>query len=187
MSTCGVTYWSKTENHFTELNEWLKEFHIYCNIMKVVAQLLIYLFKIIRNYHSLFTYTFLLLFQIKLFANYRIWKGFKVWQKTIQWKKYLNARNYLEDNLFILTPILGKAILQLRIKYCQFIEMTFVDVNVIENWHLFYFIEAQMKVYEQTKNALIEYRKEMLNVLCKYNIVFDCVITIIFVWFKQIW
>lgn len=35
ISKNGFTYWSLSENHFTELDVWLKEYEIYCKLRKV--------------------------------------------------------------------------------------------------------------------------------------------------------
>lgn len=89
-----------------------------------------------------------------------------MWQKTVQWKKYNSARKFLEESLFVATPALAKAILHLRREYCRFMEMSFVDVSHRDNWHLFYFNEAQMLSYERTRDALIEFRSGMTDLLC---------------------
>lgn len=96
-----------------------------------------------------------------------MWKGFKVWQKTIQWKKYHDARKYIGENLFFAIPILAETILKIRDEYCQLVLFKFTDISILENWHLFYFIEAQMAQFEQTRDFLYAYRKKIKDLLCK--------------------
>lgn len=66
-----------------------------------------------------------------------------------------------------MTPPLAKAILQMRTQYCKFIEVSFIDPTTIEDFHLFYFIEAQMATYESARDSLLDYRSNMTAVLCK--------------------
>lgn len=105
--------------------------------------------------------------QLNTYANFRIWKGFKLWQKTVQWKRYHAAHKFLEENLFIATPPLATAILQLRRECVKFERMSFADVSQRENQHLFYFIEAQMLTYETARDELIRFRNEMSAILCE--------------------
>ncbi|CAD7077293.1 unnamed protein product [Hermetia illucens] len=131
-SRYGVTFWSRNENHFTNLREWQKEFAMYCKITKIPS-----------------------------FYNFRIWKGFKVWQKTIKWKKYNDAKRFLEDNLFYAIPPLAKCLLTLRREFCRLREIKFVEITNIEEWHLFYFNESQMQFFEATRAELRKFRTHM--------------------------
>lgn len=138
VSRRGVTFFSGMENHFTPLAIWQHEYRHYTQLMK-----------------------------IKTFATFRLWKGFTVWYKGLVWRKFAANRKFLQENLFAAIVPLGKALLALRNEYYRFMVMSFVDVSPRENQHLFYFIEAQMLTYEQARDALLVYRKEMTGVLCK--------------------
>uniref|UniRef100_A0A1I8P355 AAA+ ATPase domain-containing protein n=1 Tax=Stomoxys calcitrans TaxID=35570 RepID=A0A1I8P355_STOCA len=130
MSRHGVTYWCLSENFFTPLLQWQREFQQFLSIIK-----------------------------IRTFAVFRLWKGFKVWEKTVKWKKQSEARNHLQQHLFIAIPQLGKAILTLREEIVVLAESNFVNVTVIEQWHPFYFLEMQMKIYERLKETFRDFRE----------------------------
>ncbi|XP_055843876.1 dynein axonemal heavy chain 6 [Episyrphus balteatus] len=129
MSRHGVTFWSQGENYFTELNQWQREFQMYIHIVK-----------------------------IKSFAKFRMWKGFKVWEKTLKWRKYDEAYTYLSENLFYAIPHLASAALQLRSDFYQMQNLNFINVEVIEDWQPFYFMEIHMKIYEEMKMNLKYFR-----------------------------
>ncbi|KAG5682932.1 hypothetical protein PVAND_012250 [Polypedilum vanderplanki] len=128
----GFTFWSPNENHFTRLEDWYGDYLKYCDVIK-----------------------------IKLFKKYRIWKSFTVWQKAIKWKKFYDAKNYIEENLFFANPILHETLLELRKHYCQLIDKKFTDIELLENWQLFYFLENQMTQFEMTRDMLEDFHTEM--------------------------
>ncbi len=158
MSREGLTFWGLTENHFTKLDDWYNEYKKYCMIKKVG----ILKFKVF-NYWLKNTKK---LFQIKLFKYFRLWKGFKVWHKTIKWKKIENAKKFLERNLFKADPCLARALLKLQAECCVLEELKFCIFPKLENWHVFYFYEAQMAELECTKSLLIDFRNRMRDILC---------------------
>lgn len=125
MSRYGVTMWSPHENYFTELNQWQKEYQMYCKIIN-----------------------------IKAFALFRMWKGFKVWQKGVKWTKWHEARNNLQENLIFANPELSHAALKLQNDLWNLRGNVFVNVKMIENWHPFYFIEVQMQYLEELRGIL---------------------------------
>lgn len=131
-----MTFWSQTENHFTRLDEWYAEYLKFCQLRK-----------------------------IKTFEKYRVWKTFRVWNKTIKWKKFNEARTFIEENLFMANPKLHETLLEIRGKYCQLVGLKFTDITLLENWHLFYFIESQMAQFEETRDALYEFRKKTIEQL----------------------
>lgn len=135
----GVTLWSESENVFTDLDEWLAEYDKYKTLMK-----------------------------IKLFHCYRIWKSFKNWYSNIKIKKFTIAQRNLEENLFIAIPPLGAALLELKDRLNKLRRLKFVQCDVIENWHLFYFLEKQMILYEETRDKIIQFRKDVKSLLCKH-------------------
>lgn len=116
----GVTYWRVSENFFTPLNQWQQEFQQFLSII-----------------------------QIRTFSIFRLWKGFKVWEKTIKWRKLNAARNHLQNNLFIVIPQLAKAILRMRSDIVVLERLSFINIENIEEWHPFYFLELHMRIYEQ--------------------------------------
>lgn len=85
----------------------------------------------------------------------------------MRWKRYLASQKFIEENLFIASPPLASAILQLRCECVQFERMSFANVSQRENQHLFYFIEAQMLTYETARDELIRFREEMSVTLCE--------------------
>lgn len=94
-----------------------------------------------------------------------MWKTFRVWNKTIKWKKFNEARLFIGDNLFLAIPSLHKALLEIRSEYCQLIELKFTHITLLENWHLFYFIESQMAQFEMTRDILYDFRKRIISQL----------------------
>ncbi|KAL7743998.1 hypothetical protein ACLKA6_001232 [Drosophila palustris] len=125
----GVTYWRVSENFFTPLNQWQQEFQQFLSII-----------------------------QIRTFSIFRLWKGFKVWEKTIKWRKLNAARNHLQNNLFIVIPQLAKAILRMRSDIVVLERLSFVNIENIEEWHPFYFLELHMRIYEQLNYLFHEFR-----------------------------
>ncbi|XP_075157385.1 dynein heavy chain at 16F [Haematobia irritans] len=136
MSRHGVTYWHLSENFFTPLLQWQQEFQQFLSIIK-----------------------------IRTFAVFRLWKGFKVWEKTVKWKKQSEARSHLQEHLFIAIPQLAKAILKLREEIVFLEQSNFVNVTVMEEWHPFYFLEIQMKIYERLKQTFKDFRERTRNSL----------------------
>ena len=139
MSRHGVTFWHLGENFFTPLSQWQQEFQMYLSIIK-----------------------------IRTFAVFRLWKGFKVWEKTVKWRKMEAAKTYLLDHLFIAIPHLARALLKLRSDLVFLQKLNFINVTVIEEWHPFYFLEIQMKIYEKNAATLKDFRKRTGKYLCKY-------------------
>uniref|UniRef100_A0A336LHG4 CSON012522 protein n=1 Tax=Culicoides sonorensis TaxID=179676 RepID=A0A336LHG4_CULSO len=136
MSRHGITYWSATESNFTELDVWMDEFEQYTKLMK-----------------------------INIFKKYRLWKSFKVWLKSIQRRKFNNARQFIAENLFIVTPALGSALLEIRTKINDLNQKDFVDISVIENWSIVYFMERQVDACDILRTELTEYHKEVRELL----------------------
>lgn len=132
----GVTWWSPGENHFTRLDDWFREYLKFCQINK-----------------------------IKTFQKFRTWKTFRVWNKSIKWKKFNEARTFIGDNLFFANPSLHKTLLEIRQEYCQLILLKFTDITLLENWHLFYFVESQMAQFEATRDLLYMFRKKTISQL----------------------
>lgn len=135
----GVTYWRVSENFFTPLNQWQQEFQQFLSII-----------------------------QIRTFSIFRLWKGFKVWEKTIKWRKLSFARNHLQNNLFIVIPQLAKAILRMRSDIVVLERLSFVNIENIEEWHPFYFLELHMRIYEQLNYLFHEFRSFVGKALCGY-------------------
>lgn len=138
----GITYWSDTENHFSQLNDWLDDYGKYKTLV-----------------------------QLNFFRNFRCAKAFRLWRRNIQWTKYENARQTLASSLFLAMPRLAKALLYMREQYVGLVNFRFFDVSVAENWHLPYFVETQMTTFEQVRDLLINLTKKMREVLCKYGII----------------
>ncbi|KAJ8737210.1 hypothetical protein PYW07_000481 [Mythimna separata] len=135
ISQCGVTHYSN-EMVFTKLPSWEQEYNI-----------------------------FIKLTDIKFFKLYRFWKAFYVWRKSIVFRKYTKIRNKLAKNLFILTPVLGKALLSIQAMCCEMYMKTFADVSRDMDTAFFYFIEDQMKRIEYVRDRLIEYRTVVMDVI----------------------
>lgn len=136
ISKQGVTFWSPAENHFTKLDEWYGDYLKFCQINK-----------------------------IKTFKKFRIMKTFRVWSKKIKWKKFNEARTFIADNLFFANPNLHITLLDIRQEYCELILLKFTDITLLENWHLFYFIESQMAQFEETRDLLYDFRKRIIGQL----------------------
>jgi len=96
-----------------------------------------------------------------LFRRFRLWKSFTVWHKAIKWKKFHDCRNFIEENLFFANPVLHQTLLELQKENCELIKEKFTHIDIVENWHLFYFIESQMAQFELTRNLLYKFREQM--------------------------
>lgn len=59
-------------------------------------------------------------------------------------RKYTKLRNKLAKNLFILTPVLGKALLSMQAMCCEMYMKTFADLTRHMDTAFFYFIEVQV-------------------------------------------
>uniref|UniRef100_A0A182J3V6 Uncharacterized protein n=1 Tax=Anopheles atroparvus TaxID=41427 RepID=A0A182J3V6_ANOAO len=136
VSRHGVTYWSDTENHFTDIDAWLADYRKYRRVT-----------------------------ELGFFKHYRRAKAFRIWQRNIQWYKYESARQKIGASAFIALPRLAKALLTMQEEYVQLVGFRFFDVSVAENWHLPYFIETQMTTFEQVRDLLHQLRDKMRNVL----------------------
>lgn len=137
----GVTYWRVSENFFTPLSQWQQEFQQFLSII-----------------------------QIRTFSIFRLWKGFKVWEKTIKWRKMNVARGVLQNNLFIVIPQLAKAILRMRSDIVVLERLSFVNIENIEEWHPFYYLEMHMRIYEQLNTLFHDFRAFEAKALCRYTI-----------------
>lgn len=115
MSASGVLQHYGQEVAFTSLDKWEEEYNLYCTLMK-----------------------------IKTFFYFRMWKAFYVWRKGIIFRKNDNARKHLESNLFILNPMLKKSLLDIKNMCYGMEQASFTNVDCIENFYLFYFIEEQV-------------------------------------------
>lgn len=136
----GVTYWRVSENFFTPLSQWQQEFQQFLSII-----------------------------QIRTFSIFRLWKGFKVWEKTIKWRKMNIARGVLQNNLFIVIPQLAKAILRMRSDIVVLEQLSFINIDNIEEWHPFYYLELHMRIYEQLNTLFHEFRAFEAKALCKFQ------------------
>lgn len=61
-------------------------------------------------------------------------------------RKYTKIRNKLAKNLFILTPVLGKALLSIQAMCCEMYMKTFADLSRDMDTAFFYFIEVLVKI-----------------------------------------
>ncbi|XP_021708238.1 dynein heavy chain 6, axonemal [Aedes aegypti] len=136
VSRHGITYWSDTENHFSQLNEWLGDYEKYKKLTK-----------------------------LNFFGNYRFAKAFCQWRQNVKRAKYETAKQMLAASLFLAMPRLAKALLYMREQYEQLIHFRYFDVSVCENWHLPYFVETQLTTYEQVRDLLFNLNKKMREVL----------------------
>lgn len=126
MSAHGVLQSVGQEQIFTHLDKWESEYNMYCRLMR-----------------------------IKSFFFFRIWKAFYVWRKGVIYEKIKIARNYLTNNLFFLNDLLRDALLNIRGMCYKLFTTSFTDTTDIENFELFYFIEAQVSYVVLTLNLLI--------------------------------
>ncbi|VVC96959.1 unnamed protein product, partial [Leptidea sinapis] len=135
ISPCGVTHYT-SEMVFTKLADWEQEYIIFVQLTN-----------------------------IKFFANYRYWKAFYVWRKSILFRKYSKLRKKIAKKLFILTPVLGKALLSLQAMCCDMYMKSFADISRDMDTAYFYFIEVQMKRLEYMRDKLQEFRAVALEVI----------------------
>ncbi|XP_031357040.1 dynein heavy chain 6, axonemal isoform X2 [Photinus pyralis] len=136
MSSHGVMQHVGTEVVFTHLHKWELEYNMYCRLMK-----------------------------IKSFFNFRLWKTFYVWRKGILYKKFQKAATFLNGNLFMLLPSLRVALIDIQHLCYVTAGLNFMDVSTIKNWHLFYFIEAQMEKLEMVVHKLKEFREVVREIV----------------------
>ncbi|XP_052746778.1 dynein axonemal heavy chain 6 [Bicyclus anynana] len=135
ISACGVTHYTN-EMVFTKLTDWEREYIIFTK----------------------FT-------DIKFFRVYRYWKAFYVWRKSILFRKFSKMRTRTAKKLFILTPMLGKALLSIQAMCCDMYMKSFADLSRDMDTAFFYFIEVQMKRLEYVREKLQEFRSVVLEVV----------------------
>lgn len=140
MTAKGVMQHVGNEMTFTSLDKWEEEYDIYCRLM-----------------------------QIKTFYCFRMWKNFYVWRKNIIYCKFISAQNFLKDNLFIVNDILRDALLNIQLMCYKLWDTSFTNVQIIEDFLLFYFIEDQMEKMEILVENINEFRvltKEIIANAC---------------------
>lgn len=76
-----------------------------------------------------------------------------------------DAKKILEENLFVATPPLGRALIQLQSQLQALAANKFVDCESIENWDLFKFVERQTEVFNQVNESLNAFRSNIESVL----------------------
>ncbi|KAL7754337.1 hypothetical protein RI367_000318 [Sorochytrium milnesiophthora] len=85
ISASGVTHYVGNYSEFTALNQWIREHHLFHNMIK-----------------------------INFFTKYRTWKNFTVWRKNVRRTKISGARKLLSKHLFFLDPVLQTALRTVR-------------------------------------------------------------------------
>lgn len=115
MSFHGVLQHRFGEQTFTHLDKWEAEYNMYCRLM-----------------------------MIKSFFHFRMWKAFYVWRKNVLYMKFAKAKKFVGENLFVLNPHLRKALLTIQNMIFYLTDSTFIDLTMIEDIPLFYFIEIQV-------------------------------------------
>jgi hypothetical protein len=73
-----------------------------------------------------------------------MWKGFYVWRKYCVRRKFRIAQEALKQNLFILNPVLQKALLSIQAMCCKLVDMSFTDLSKMEENTLSEFMEVQV-------------------------------------------
>ncbi|CAH0547855.1 unnamed protein product [Brassicogethes aeneus] len=136
MSAKGVLQHIGNEAIFTSLEVWEAEYNMYCRLMR-----------------------------IKSFFRFRMWKGFYVWRKAIIFKKYSKAQRYINNNLFILNPIMRDGLLNIRQMCVKMTPIIFTDVSSIQERYIFYFVEDQMRKMETIQKKLEEFREVARDVI----------------------
>ena len=66
---------------------------------------------------------------LSFFVSFRKWKTLKMWKRTVNKFKTANFAKSLEEKLFILHPVLSKALLKHRMVCCDIEELRFIDTN----------------------------------------------------------
>ncbi|XP_050361252.1 dynein axonemal heavy chain 6 [Nymphalis io] len=135
ISPCGVTHYTN-EMVFTKLAEWEQEYTIFVQLT-----------------------------DIKFFRVYRYWKAYYVWRKSILFRKFSKTRTKIANKLFLLTPVLGKALLNIQAMCCDMYMKSFADVSRDMDTAFFYFIEVQMKRVEYIRDKLLAFRSIVLEVV----------------------
>lgn len=136
ISNDGVTFWSKTENNFTRLDEWYAEYVKFRQVN-----------------------------MIETFKKFRIAKNFRAWSKTVKRKKFETARKFIGKNLFFANPCLNQAMLEIRDEYCRLVCFKFTDIASLENYQLLFFNENQMTQFKQTRELLDKFRQKTVSLL----------------------
>lgn len=102
ISCHGVTHYKGSDINFTPLDIWESEYY------KQYVRLL----------------------KINLFSIFCKWNCFYVWKKNLSWRKFVEARDKLGLNLFILSPILRKTLLQIRALTIKRVFPLLTDISV---------------------------------------------------------
>jgi hypothetical protein len=79
-----------------------------------------------------------------------MWKGFYVWRKYCVWRKFCIAQDALERNLVMLNPVLQTGLFNIQAMCCRLVDMSFTDINKIEENTLSEFIEVQVCLYRMS-------------------------------------
>jgi len=85
MSRAGVTHFYQQETDFTALDQWEREYFLFTKMMS-----------------------------IPFFKRFRMWKAFYFWKKYIRKTKHRKHARFLQENLYILNPVLRPSLLQLK-------------------------------------------------------------------------
>ena len=85
MSRAGVIHFYENDADFISLNQWEREYFIFTKIMEV-----------------------------PFFRKFRMWKTFFFWKKFIRRQKSNSCRDLLQENLYILNPVLRGSLITLR-------------------------------------------------------------------------
>lgn len=66
------------------------------------------------------------------------------------WRKFCIAQDALERNLVMLNPVLQTGLFNIQAMCCRLVDMSFTDINKIEENTLSEFIEVQVCLYRMS-------------------------------------
>ncbi|OAJ44270.1 hypothetical protein BDEG_27524 [Batrachochytrium dendrobatidis JEL423] len=122
MSFQGVTHFNSLgHGEFTPLQQWTREFNLF---------------------HSLL--------RIPFFSHYRLWKCFTLWKRTVLHTKIQLIKKQLTKNLFILHPLLCKALLQIQSLNAEIIfKKRLFSIDEEQSYELREFVKKQKQCVDQ--------------------------------------
>ncbi|XP_030595591.1 dynein heavy chain 6, axonemal-like isoform X2 [Archocentrus centrarchus] len=97
--------------------------------------------------------------RIPFFARYKMWKPFYVWRTKIRAKKICLAKQSLQKYLFILSPSLSSALMDIRKMCCQITETGFCHMKKQHTYTLQEFQDTKIKQLQEASKDLEKFHE----------------------------
>jgi len=104
---------------------------------------------------------------IPFFKSYRLWKSFKDWKTNVRARKVSSCIENLEENLFILHPLLRNSLLELRAMCCEAARFRLFSISTTSTFELEDFVNSQEKQREQARIHLEAFSDNVRTMLAQ--------------------